>query len=459
MTSPPNRYQRTPEPGNPARTEAGRCSKRRASSIRRRTAPVDAFRAALRRNWRLWTIFQANLLDPGCPVPAEIRRNLLGLANFIDRHTAELLAKRDPTKVEVLVNINRQISEGLLDGQRAARRRARRPPASVRLARPDHLTPPMTPLGAGRGRPIARRSRRGPRGRARISLHGDTEAALGVARAAHPSRRRAHRRRASSWRMMAWTHGPARLGARPRPRMPRERRRWTAPSPRRWRRFMRRPASWSKASISASSRRRSARRAPLAALVPAELPVVRARPIVAIQERPLLGRARSAISRAASSTTRSRTRASTSRSIRTIARAARFYAAAAASRRPRGRGGRAAAAGRRPRRNAARALASLYARCLAAVGEAAAARAWHASRAIARARGCRHRRGAHRRRALARDARAADGARRGMGARFLSAAPSRERARRRRQARHRLSRQRTRRPRRRRRHRRGRARA
>jgi len=52
-------------------------------------------------------------------VPAAIRGNLLGLANFIDRHTAELLADGDAAKIDVLVNINRQIGEGLLDGQRA----------------------------------------------------------------------------------------------------------------------------------------------------------------------------------------------------------------------------------------------------------------------------------------------------------------------------------------------------
>jgi flagellar biosynthesis activator protein FlaF len=67
----------------------------------------------------LWTIFQASLLDPDCDVPMAIRSNLLGLANFIDRHTAELLAHGDAAKIDVLVNINRQIGEGLLDGQRA----------------------------------------------------------------------------------------------------------------------------------------------------------------------------------------------------------------------------------------------------------------------------------------------------------------------------------------------------
>jgi len=75
---------------------------------------------ALRRNWRLWTIFQASLLDAECKLPAPVRGNLLGLANFVDRHTAQLLVRPDASQVDVLVNINRQIGEGLLEGQRAA---------------------------------------------------------------------------------------------------------------------------------------------------------------------------------------------------------------------------------------------------------------------------------------------------------------------------------------------------
>jgi flagellar biosynthesis activator protein FlaF len=99
-----------------------------------RTASVEQRRAALRRNWRLWTIFQADLLDPESTVPPAIRSNLLGLANFIDRHTAQLLANAETDQIEVLVNINRQISEGLLDGQRAAVTRAPAPASSVSLS-------------------------------------------------------------------------------------------------------------------------------------------------------------------------------------------------------------------------------------------------------------------------------------------------------------------------------------
>ena len=133
MTSPPNRYQRTPEPGNSARTEAWALIEAARELHESRGASLDLRRAALRRNWRLWTIFQASLLDPDCGLPAAIRSNLLGLANFIDRHTAALLAQGDAAKIDVLVNINRQIGEGLLDGQRAAGMGAPVPAAAASL--------------------------------------------------------------------------------------------------------------------------------------------------------------------------------------------------------------------------------------------------------------------------------------------------------------------------------------
>jgi len=127
MTAPLKSYQRAPELGNPARTEAWALLEAARELYQAKNAPIDTLRAALRRNWRLWTIFQASLLDPDCQTPSEIRANLLGLANFIDRQTAELLAVPDPAKIDTLVNINRQISEGLLDGQRG---RATPAPAS-----------------------------------------------------------------------------------------------------------------------------------------------------------------------------------------------------------------------------------------------------------------------------------------------------------------------------------------
>ena len=127
MASPAQRYQTTPQLGNPARTEAWALLESARELSHTKAGPTDRFLAALRRNWRLWTIFQSSLLDPACTMPAEIRGNLLGLANFIDKRTAELLARPEPSLVEPLININVQIGEGLLAGARATAQQAPQP--------------------------------------------------------------------------------------------------------------------------------------------------------------------------------------------------------------------------------------------------------------------------------------------------------------------------------------------
>ena len=76
----------------------------------------DEIMLAVRLNWRLWTIFQADLLDPDCTVSADIRMNLLSLANFIDQHTVAFIAEPKPEKLDVLISINRELAGGLYDG-------------------------------------------------------------------------------------------------------------------------------------------------------------------------------------------------------------------------------------------------------------------------------------------------------------------------------------------------------
>jgi flagellar protein FlaF len=80
-----------------------------------RQAPVDetALLHAVRLNWRLWTIFQASLFDPECPLPIEVRNNILSLAAFVDKHTAGIVADPDPGKLDILISINENLAAGL----------------------------------------------------------------------------------------------------------------------------------------------------------------------------------------------------------------------------------------------------------------------------------------------------------------------------------------------------------
>jgi flagellar biosynthesis activator protein FlaF len=132
MAPPVRGYAKVPSPGNPAKTEAWALLESARLMEEAKTKGADELLAAVRRNWRLWTIFQASLVDAACTVPAEIRRNLLALADVVDRQSAKLLADPNPAHVGGLVNLNRQIGEGLLEGARSAaakQQEAAAPPA------------------------------------------------------------------------------------------------------------------------------------------------------------------------------------------------------------------------------------------------------------------------------------------------------------------------------------------
>jgi len=73
----------------------------------------SAMLAAVRLNWQLWTIIQADLLAPDCPIDLELRSNVLSLAKFIDKHTMQFLGDPQADRLDVLININRELSAGL----------------------------------------------------------------------------------------------------------------------------------------------------------------------------------------------------------------------------------------------------------------------------------------------------------------------------------------------------------
>ncbi len=115
-------YDQAPQPGNPTYTEAWAL----VEAARRMAAPIEygalddpenleKLRTALRLNWRLWTIFQSELSLEDGPVPTSIRESMLSLCNFVDKHTVETLNSPTAERVSTLIEINRQIANGLLD--------------------------------------------------------------------------------------------------------------------------------------------------------------------------------------------------------------------------------------------------------------------------------------------------------------------------------------------------------
>jgi flagellar protein FlaF len=69
--------------------------------------------AALRHNLKLWTFFQAELVRPNHGMEMDLRKALLELSLFVDKHTYELLAAPERSRVQPLIDINRQLAAGL----------------------------------------------------------------------------------------------------------------------------------------------------------------------------------------------------------------------------------------------------------------------------------------------------------------------------------------------------------
>ena len=114
-------YEQIPEPGNPTYTEAWAL----VEAARRMALPLEygdfndeenkvRVRDSLRLNWRLWTIFQTELSLEDGHVPEEIRESMLNLCNFVDKHTVDTINAPTPEKMSTLIEINRNIANGLL---------------------------------------------------------------------------------------------------------------------------------------------------------------------------------------------------------------------------------------------------------------------------------------------------------------------------------------------------------
>lgn len=140
-------YSSRPDGNDPRSTEAwalGEASRRLALAAKMDDKGV-ALREALRLNQRLWSIFQAALTEPDCPLPKEIRENVLALSVMVDRHMLDRLIDLDGSKIGPILDINRAIAEGLLSKPAAS--------TTAPQAQPQAQTP--APGHAGRA-PVMR---------------------------------------------------------------------------------------------------------------------------------------------------------------------------------------------------------------------------------------------------------------------------------------------------------------
>lgn len=68
---------------------------------------------ALRHNQKVWSFFQAEITQPDNPLPDAIKKNLLGLSVFVDKRIFEIMAYPEAKKLDILIEINRNLAAGL----------------------------------------------------------------------------------------------------------------------------------------------------------------------------------------------------------------------------------------------------------------------------------------------------------------------------------------------------------
>ncbi|MFT5181816.1 MAG: flagellar protein FlaF [Alphaproteobacteria bacterium] len=111
------KYRQPAQQGGSPRETEGRAlmeAARRLSLAKDNPDDTAALVDTVRLNWRLWTIFQSDVSDPGADLPADLRNNMLTLCNYVDKRTVEILSDPKPQSLDVLININRNIGAGLL---------------------------------------------------------------------------------------------------------------------------------------------------------------------------------------------------------------------------------------------------------------------------------------------------------------------------------------------------------
>jgi flagellar protein FlaF len=78
------------------------------------TADAAARSYALTYNRILWTALQADLSQPGSKLPTALRAKLLSLSLYVDRALLQLRVTRKRAPLDALIDINRNIAQGLL---------------------------------------------------------------------------------------------------------------------------------------------------------------------------------------------------------------------------------------------------------------------------------------------------------------------------------------------------------
>ena len=73
----------------------------------------DRLMEALKYNQSVWSIFQSELAKSDNPLSSEIKQNILSLSLFVDKRIIDIMSFPSPEKLDIIININRNIAAGL----------------------------------------------------------------------------------------------------------------------------------------------------------------------------------------------------------------------------------------------------------------------------------------------------------------------------------------------------------
>ena len=68
---------------------------------------------AIKFNQKVWSFFQAELSEPGNPMPKQLREDILNLSLFMDKRFFEMMAYPEPEKLTIVIDINFNLAAGL----------------------------------------------------------------------------------------------------------------------------------------------------------------------------------------------------------------------------------------------------------------------------------------------------------------------------------------------------------
>lgn len=76
---------------------------------------------AIRLNQKLWTLFQATLMDESNQLPVHLKDILKNLSIYVDGRSLRAFAAHDPRALNVLISINKEIAAGLMESLKTAK--------------------------------------------------------------------------------------------------------------------------------------------------------------------------------------------------------------------------------------------------------------------------------------------------------------------------------------------------